>query len=221
MAKRNTSRPLRFVCITDDVMGLVPGIETKPMWPFDLPEFFRFRPFRRMFVWNETLYDLEGDVLHFDLDLLIVGSIDDFFDYEQHSSFCVAENWTQPGQMIGNMSVFRFRVGSHPYLWHDFQKNPMLAYETYRNSQTYVSRRISELTFYPSSWCQSFKHSLMPRWPLNFVITPPLPKGTKVVAFTGKPDPDEAMVGVWPTKRWYQKLYKRVRPTPWIAEHWR
>jgi hypothetical protein len=58
-------------------------------------------------------------------------------------------------------------------------------------------------------------------WPLNFFITPALPPKTKVVAFTGKPDPDEAMEGRWPATRWYHPFYKRVRATPWIAEHWR
>jgi hypothetical protein len=47
-----------------------------------------------------------------------------------------------------------------------------------------------------------------------------LPPETKVVCFTGKPDPDEARDGVWPAP-WYEKTYKYVRPTPWIAEHWR
>ena len=47
-----------------------------------------------------------------------------------------------------------------------------------------------------------------------------LPASTKVVAFTGKPDPDEARDGRWEAP-WYKKIYKFVRPTPWIAEHWR
>ena len=36
-----------------------------------------------------------------------------------------------------------------------------------------------------------------------------------------KPDPDEAMIGQWPRKHWWQAAYKYVRPAPWIAEHWR
>jgi hypothetical protein len=61
----------------------------------------------------------------------------------------------------------------------------------------------------------------MPRWPLNFVKVAPLPKETRVVCFTGYPNPDHARDGIWPTEAWYKKLYKHVRPTPWIAEHWR
>jgi hypothetical protein len=47
-----------------------------------------------------------------------------------------------------------------------------------------------------------------------------LPRDAKIVAFTGRPDIDEARDG-WSDPRWYKKLYKRVRPTPWIADHWR
>lgn len=53
MVARNTRRPLRFVCITDDASGLNSEIEIKPMPEFDLPEIFRFKGFRRMFLFKE------------------------------------------------------------------------------------------------------------------------------------------------------------------------
>ncbi len=220
MVRRNTARPLRFVCITDDPTGLDKGVETREMPPFNLPEYLRGHPFRRMFIFDETLYDLEGDVLHFDVDLLVTGSVDDFFDFKPESTFCVAENWTQIGQGIGNMSIFRFRVGAHTNIWRMFSADPEAQVKTYRNSQTFVCRNISELHFWPSDWCLSFKHSLIPPWPLNFVRAPALPASAHVVAFTGKPDPDDALVGHWPVEAAWKKLYKHVRPTPWIAEHW-
>jgi hypothetical protein len=40
------------------------------------------------------------------------------------------------------------------------------------------------------------------------------------VIFHGKPDPDEAMVGEWPAPP-IKKIYKSLRPVPWIAAHWR
>jgi hypothetical protein len=63
----------------------------------------------------------------------------------------------------------------------------------------------------------------MPAWPLNFVRTPTLPESARVVCFTGYPNPDHARDGFWPTKSktWWKPLFKHVRPTPWIAEHWR
>ena len=61
----------------------------------------------------------------------------------------------------------------------------------------------------------------MPRWPLNFVQDVPLPPDARVICFTGHPNPDAARDGHWPTAAWWKRLYKHVRPTPWIAEHWR
>lgn len=220
MVSRNTRRPLRFVCFTDDPRGISSEVELKPMPEFTLPEVMRRHPFRRMFIFQRPLHDLEGDLLHLDLDLLVTGSIDAFFDYEPDCTFCVAENWTQIGKGIGNMSVFRFRAGHHPYIYERFIADPLAQMTKYRNSQTFVCRNISEMRFFPPQWCLSFKHSILPRWPLNLLRTPSLPPEAKIVAFTGRPDIDEAARGEWPAP-WYKKIYKHVRPTPWIAEHWR
>lgn len=221
MAMRNTTRPLRVVCFTDDPVGIRPEVDVKPMPPFDLPERMRYHPFRRMFIFQKELADLHGNVLHLDLDLLITGSIDAFYDHKPELDFVVAENWTQPGQGIGNMSVFRFRVGALTRVWDRFRPDPMAMMDLYRNSQTFVSRTLGHVDFYPAEWCLSFKHSLVPPWPLNFIKTPALPPEARIVAFTGKPDIDEAARGEWPVTAGWKKLYKHVRPTPWINEHWR
>jgi len=221
MVKRNIKRPLRFVCITDDENGLDADIEVRPMPPFDLPETFRFKGFRRMFLFKETLYDLTGDVLHLDLDLLVTGSIDDFFDYRPEEPFIVSENWTQPGSGIGNMSVFRYRIGSLTKIWDRFSSNPLGMLETYKNSQTFCSRTLGDFAMFPIEWCTGFKHTLIPRWPMNFFLTPKPPsEPVRIVAFTGKPDIDDVIVGQWPVTKKWKKIYKHVRPTPWVKKVW-
>ncbi len=222
MVVRNTRRPLRFVCITDDPAGLVKEVEIKPMPEFDLPEIFRFKGFRRMFLFKESLYDLTGPVLHLDVDLLITGSVDDFFDYKPEASYIVSENWTQPGAGIGNMSVFRYHIGSQTKIWNRFRADPLGMLKEYVNSQTFCSRTLGEFAMYPLDWCIGFKQSLIPAWPLRYFVTPYAPPATaKVVAFTGKPDMDEAAAGIWPEAKPRKRFYKYIRPTPWIAEIWK
>jgi hypothetical protein len=221
MVSRNTTRPFRLICFTDDPSGIREEVDIRMMPEFDLPERMRFHPFRRMFIFKPELDGLEGNVLHLDLDLLVTGSIDDFFDFRPDLDFVVAENWTQPGQKIGNMSVFRFRVGKLSKIWDRFRPDPMAMMDLYRNSQTFVCRTLGEVEFFPEEWCLSFKHSLIPTWPFNFIKTPQLPENAKIVAFTGKPDIDEATRGAWPVSSLWKKFYKHVRPTPWIAKHWR
>lgn len=220
MVSRATKRPLRFICITDDVTDLSPGIVTRPMPEFDLPETFRFKGFRRMFLFKESLNDITGRVLHLDVDLLVTGSIDDLFDYNPQADYIVSENWTQPGAGIGNMSVFRYRIGSQTKIWDRFSADPLGMLEKYTNSQTFCSRTLGDIAMYPLAWCTGFKN-LIPKWPMNFFITPNRPPAeARIVAFTGKPDMDEAIRGEWPDKRTWKKIYKYIRPTDWIKEYW-
>lgn len=220
MIQRHTRRPTRLVCYADDGAGIDPAVEVQPLLPIELPEAMRWRPWRKIALWGETLPGVEGDALFLDLDIVIAGPLDDFFDYAP-GRFCVIRNWTSPDGRIGNTTCYRFRVGSAPHLLANLTRDPLPKLEAHRNSQTYVSREIGlPLTYWPADWCVSFKHSLLPRWPLNFVLTPKLPPDARIVAFTGKPDPDEALEGRWPAV-WHKRIYKHVRPTPWIGEHWR
>jgi hypothetical protein len=221
MVGRNTARPLRFICFTDDAEGLVPQIEARPLPPIDLPATHQWKAWRKISLWQRNLVGLEGDVLFLDLDVVVTGSIDGFFDFRPEESYCVIENWTQYGSGIGNTSVFRLRVGSHAEVYDTLMADPQGTVREFPNSQTFVSRTISSIAFWPAEWCVSFKHTLMPRWPLNFLKVTPLPNEARVVCFTGYPNPDHARDGIWPVSAWYKRLHKHVRPTPWIAEHWR
>lgn len=220
MLKRNTRRPTELVCLTDDASGLDPEVRALPLPPMQLPGAITNLPWRKLSLWAPTLEGLSGDVLFTDLDVVITGSMDEFFDFEPQRTFCVIENWTQMGSGIGNTSCFRFRVGAHPYIFERMARDPDGVRREFVNEQIYISRTISDMVFWPAPWCLSFKENLLPRWPLNFLRSAPLPPGTKMVCFPGKPDPDEARDG-WSDKRWHKKLYKHVLPTPWIAEHWR
>ena len=43
-----------------------------------------------------------------------------------------------------------------------------------------------------------------------------------IVAFTGKPDPDDVVNGKWPVKKYqiYKKLYKQLKTPKWVLENW-
>jgi hypothetical protein len=219
MIRRNTKRDTRLVCYTDDASGVHPDVVALPMPSFRLPASKAELPWRKVAFWQPQLEGISGDVLFVDLDVVITGSIDAFFDFEPEETFCVIENWTQMGSKIGNTSVYRFRVGAHAYIYESLVADPEGVTSRFPNSQTFISRTARSMVFWPAEWCVSFKHTLIPPWPLNFFKSAPLPPGTKVVCFTGKPDPDEARDGKWPAP-WYKKVRKHIRPTPWIAEHW-
>jgi hypothetical protein len=220
MVTRNLSVPHRFVCITDDPAGIDSDIETKPMPFFDLPERMRFHPFRRMFIFREELFDLLGPTLHLDLDLVITGSLVPLWEFKPESNFVVAENWTQKGKGIGNMSVFRYHIGGLPHIWEKFSSAPDGMMETYGNSQTFVCRTLGAVDFFPANWCLSFKHSLLPPWPFNFFVSAHLPQDCKVVAFTGKPDIHDVLLDQWPESNPIKKIYKGCVCPQWLRDSW-
>ncbi len=219
MVRRQTSRPTRLLCFTDDASGIEGGVDIHPLPAAKIPPPHDVDGWRKISIWRTPLTDLSGDVLFLDLDLVITGSLDDFFDYHP-GRYCVIENWTQKGQHIGNTSVFRFPVGKYPHVHDDFFADPAATIKAHGIEQKYISAAIPDQIFWPEAWCLSFKHTLVPRWPMNFLRRPPLPANARIIAFTGKPDPDEAAIGHWPAP-WHKKIYKHIRPAPWIAHHWR
>ena len=215
-----TSRPTRFVCFTDDPRGIDPSIEIMDIPEVNLPSINHSPGWRKPSLWAYPLGDLEGDVLFLDLDVVICGDLDRFFDF-MPGEYCVIENWPQKGEGIGNTTCFKFQPGKFKYIFDRYNADPDGINAIYGIEQKYISAEIEAQYFWPEQWCESFKHTILPPWPLRFLKTPQPHPNTSVVAFTGKPDPDEAMVGKWPTEgEPWKKIYKYTRPCPWIADYW-
>lgn len=220
MVMRHTAKPTRFICFTEDPSGISLPVEIHPLPEINIPAHVAWTPWRKLSLWQYPLVDLEGDVLFLDLDIVVTGNIDDFFQYKP-GRFAVIENWTQPNSQIGNTSVFRFPVGKYTHIFDKFNRDPQVVLDGYRIEQQYISAEIRDQVFWPEEWCLSFKHSLMPQWPLNFFRAPDLPQNARVIAFTGMPNPKDAVMGNWPEKNQLKKIYKHVKPTAWVGEHWR
>ncbi len=217
--KKYTKRPTRFICFTEDTLGIDEGVIIYDLPEVNLPDYPHSPPFRKVSLWQAPLEDLDGDVLYLDLDIVICGDLDRFFDYEP-GEYCVAENWTQLGKGIGNTSCYRFPVGRYKHIFDDFNTDPEAIEQKYKISQKYISDAVGNMVYWPSDWAVSFKHTLLPRWPFNFFKTAKPGPNTSVVAFTGKPDPDEAMIGQWPEDKKWKRFYKFTKPCPWIEEYW-
>lgn len=222
MVRQRVTGPLRFVCLTDQPEGLRPEVECHPCPEIDLPLPYRLYGWRKvsLFAPPDRLFGLAGDWLYLDLDVVVTGPLDDFFTHARERSFVVMQNWRQRGQGIGNTSVYRFRVGADAYLLVTLLKEQERILRQYPNSQTYISRTVRELAFWPDDWCLLFKVHCVPAWPVRFWRAPVLPPSARVVAFPGSPDPHEAAVGRWPTRRPLDRLYKHIRPAPWIGRAW-
>lgn len=215
MLRRHTRRPFRFVCLTDDPTGLEAGVETLPLPEMDVPARKAHQPWRKVGLLAPTLGDLQGTALFLDLDVVVVGDVGPLFDLP--GAFCIIENWTQKGQGVGNSSVFRFEVGAHADIYAEFLARADAVVTEFSNEQTFISRRVGALTYWPDAWVRSFKRHCLRPFPLNWALPPRLPAEARIIAFHGNPKPPDAAAGHWPGGN----LIKHVRPTPWVVEHWR
>ena len=68
---------------------------------------------------------------------------------------------------------------------------------------------------WPDEWVRSFKRHCQRTYPLNKWLAPKYCAEASVIAFHGKPNPDQAIEGFTGTKPHHSTL-----PAPWITEHW-
>ena len=165
-----------------------------------LAEEIKNTPWRKISVWQYPLSNLNGDVLFLDLDIVITGNLDRFFSFKP-GRYCVIENWTQLGMGVGNTSCFRFPIGKYHHLFKELEENPKNVLKKYHIEQVYLSMKIKEQVYWPKDWCKSFKHNLLPIWPIRIWKPATLPPNTSLVVFTGKPNPDDVVAGFWPVKK--------------------
>lgn len=221
MVRRHLHRPFRFVCLTDDAQGIDPAIEVKPIPPVGFDEFDRRQPWTFGHGWLKLtsfarpLYDLEGRTLFLDLDIVIVDSLDPFFD--QTGEFVVIKEWDKKDG-TGNTSVYLFTIGAHADALDHLKNGYPRVVEEVRNEQEFITGylgRQGKVSYWPDEWCRSFKRHCMRRGIMGWFAPPLIPPGARVIAFHGKPNPPDAIAGI--SGKWY----RRVLPTAWVAEHWR
>ena len=215
MVSRNLSKEFRFICLTDDNSGFLPAIESFDIPKLNLPEGIPERGWTKLVTFSKHISDIEGQCLFFDLDLIIVNNIDGLFDLP--GDFFIIKDFIRK-DVTGNSSVYRFQMGKFPDVLENFEKNFEKIRTKFRNEQEYLSyymQKEHSLSYWPLDWCQSFKKHCVQRGLKQFFLAPSLPPEAKVIIFHGKPNPPEALVGN--SGKWYRK----VLPTPWIADHWR
>ena len=78
--QKHTKRQTQLICFTDSNFGIDDKVKCYPLPNINLPESISETPWRKLSVWQYPLQNLKGDILFLDLDLIITGNIDQFFD---------------------------------------------------------------------------------------------------------------------------------------------
>ena len=234
--KANMRRPFRFVCVTDRTDGVDPRIDCAPLPPDPGLRFHKWpNVHAKPMLFKRGFAGLEGPTLFLDIDLLVMGGLDRFFEYRP-GDFCIIHNWVELRKRlfrklpdIGNSSCFRFDAGTDASngVYDCFMRDkddPSLDYYFMRGSQKYQTRAMMEtgrVSWWPDEWVASFKRTCIPPFPLNLFAAPRRPKGASVLAFHGHPDIPEAISGFTVDRRGGRvPLHLRSRPAPWVKAAW-
>ena len=176
MVADNCTIPYGFLTITDDYTKsgrsgttFVPERKFNGWW-------------NKMHLYRPDL-PVHGNVLYFDLDVVITGNIDKLFTY-------ATDNWATINDFIRlrremhpptmyNSSVIRFRKGQLQEVWDEFIKNPKTkgGDQNFLHDMTIKNR---PATYFPDKWIRSYRWDIMENG---------LDEETCVAVFHGDPNP--------------------------------
>lgn len=226
MVRRHLKKPFSLYCITDDPTSIRREVRIRAMPDFPLPPGTR-GPWQKLLMFKEELFDIRGKTMFLDLDVVIVGPLDRFFTYSD--KFAVRHEFDRRKQndAFGNTSIYVFEIGAYPDIYDYYLNNQKKIHSHYWTAeQEYVTRTLysqGKLEFLPNEWVLSFKEHCLPAWPQRLWYSPQLPPGASILAFHGRPLPEDAIKGKWPldNKPFWKALYKNTRPCPWLKDFWR
>jgi hypothetical protein len=216
MIRKQVGGDFVLYCLTDDESDLYEDIKVLPVVDASLSGWWH-----KLSLFKEDFYGLSGDILYMDLDVVIVGSLDEFFMYKK-GKFLISRDLLTGAY---NSSVFRFNLGSQSQIWESFIAGPDDVTRNYKGDQDWITRMVEQEGLWPEQWVVSFKKQCKSRIKHSYGIVGKymrkmglmtirgeaiIPEGARIVQFHGKPDPEDVVDGPY-------DIYKCA---PWIRKYW-
>ncbi len=223
--RKNITGPFRFVCLTDKPEGLQPEIESFPIPDIGLTAgMWKSGAWAKLGVFKSDLYGLKGRALFIDLDMVICGSLDPFFEYTpEFVTLDMGVDWRPKpsgrGQPEAGTSIFAFNLGEEGQILERFMAARQKVVEEHVIEQVWVGAAASSMAYWPVDWVVSFKRHLRQPFGVDLIRPPKAPPPTAhVIAFHGVPRPVDLIgknAGFW--DRWPHMGHGQVR---WMADYW-
>lgn len=200
MVKRHTTVPYEFVCFTDDLRGINPGIRTERLKENGMSGWW----YKPMFF--DKNLPLDGNILFFDLDVIIHNNIDKLFLFNP-DSFSICRDFNRsirPDWKHFNSSVFKLRTGSLSHVYDNFVADTAKYIRKFHGDQDWiyaqVKDRTSDYKYWPDNWIRSYKWEMRDRKDLQRIngyrnfskkAEPKVIKESCIAVFHGEPHPHQ------------------------------
>ena len=229
--KSNLSRDFDFVCLSDDPAPVCDGVRVLPIPDLNLPaEKWNDGCWPKLGVFKPGLFRADRPVLFLDLDVVILRSLDPFFELvEQRRGLHILREWNPDLWSLvplryrpfrgGQSSVFTFFPAEQQQIYEGLVRDLAVAFKTGHNDQSYITNTARQLAFLPDDWAVSFKRHCVPYYPFNLVFRKiRRPRPAKIVVFHGDPKPVDLVRN--DQTRWGTRRKFGHGPVDWVKSYW-
>lgn len=213
----------RFVCLTDDASGIRSEVETFPIPDMNITDFdWKKGGWPKLVVFQKDLYGIKGRGLFVDLDTVICGELDSFFERSDADIITLdsSENWkSDNANAIAKCmtSVFAFTFDQHPEIWEHFIQNRAEVVKAHRIEQVYLQAIHPQMGFWDRRKAISFKYFLRRSVFAQMLIEPRRPSiENSLIIFHGEPRPIDLTKSKW----WGIFPHVGKGPVSWMKEYW-
>ena len=196
MVSRHLTIPFKFICYTNDYMHLVVGIDQRK---FDMPTKRGVLP--RMYMFSEESGLFGHQVLALDLDIIIVGSLDEIASYQgpfaSRSKFAPGQEW----KLDGDVTSFSACQENADKFWVPYRDDPATVIKLTEGRERYWFRHIVGVEG-GDRW-----NTMMPGQVVSYkrhckTNGNQPPKNARIVSCHGRPRPHEMEHLDWVRENW-------------------
>lgn len=149
--KRNTSYDVNFYCFTERSEGLNEDIISRPLPVLNVAPELVFGNHRKASgLCDDNLAGLHGQrVFFFDLDSLVVGNLDELFDYPQGNEVYAINDWAhrrgKKANQVAQASCYSWVVGTLGFIKQYYERHAEEVIRTFGTAtQQYMSAMIMQ-----------------------------------------------------------------------------
>ncbi|WP_439154336.1 hypothetical protein [Yoonia sp.] len=222
--------PFRFICLTDDPVGLAKGIETQPIPPFRMDQSdWHKGMWPKLSAFAPGIAAPGTPVIMMDVDVVVLRDLTPMIDRLRaqgglHIMREIPDTLPRlfPSifgkPLLSNSSVVGFIAGTQNHIFETFHDKTYAEVQELNNDQDYIHHHANDRQCWPEGWILSFKKSLVFHFPVNLVRPIRRPENSYVVIFHGTPNPEDVTKG--PFKRWGTPEKFGFFPVKWIKDYW-